>query len=128
MKQLIGFAAIILLSAVSATAGDGRLSNQSLAAVGLGGMQLMSDDQGLDIRGMGVSEGMGADKGGYGDMDHKKHEHGKHHDKHHEKHHEKHGHEFCGHQHQKSCSHPSCSHSICNISSLCHIQGNAHKL
>jgi hypothetical protein len=128
MKLLLGFAAIVCLTAASAKAGDGQLSNHSLRALGLGGMQAMSDDQGLDIRGLGISEQMNGDKGNYGNEDHKKGEHGKNHEKHHEKNHEKKGHEVCGHQHEKNCGRSNCSHSICNISSLCHIQSGAHKL
>ena len=61
MKLFLGVAAIVCLTAASAKAGDGQLSSHSLAALGLGGMQAMSDDQGLDIRGLGVAEEMNGD-------------------------------------------------------------------
>jgi hypothetical protein len=115
MKLLIGFATILCLSAVSAVAGDGRLSDQSLAKIGLGGMQVMSDTQGLGIRGLGVSEGMGG-YGGY--KHHHKDEGDKRHHEHHEKGCEK-GHcdkEHCGHECHQAC-HPSC-----HFESLCHVQ------
>jgi len=137
MKLFIGFAAVLCLSVATAKAGDGRLSNQSLAAVGLGGMQALSDDQGLDIRGLGIAEETQGQESEWGDKDHKQGEYGKDHDKKHEKKHEKHpekpGHEVCDHKHEKdcgksSCSHSSCAHSCCNFSSLCHIQSSAHKI
>jgi hypothetical protein len=106
MKLLIGWAAIVGLSAVSAMAGEGRLSNQSLAKIGLVGMKIMSDSQGLEIRGLGVADGSGYG----GDKDHHHKGEG---NKHHEKHHEK-PHEECGHHHESSC-HPSCHvESLCN--------------
>ena len=112
MKLLFGFAAILGLSAVSAMAGDGRLSNQSLAKIGLGGMKVMSDSQGLEIRGLGVSDGMSGEKG------EKDHHHKGEGNKHHEKKHE----EKCCHEHERCC-HPSC-----HVESLCHVQccGHAH--
>ena len=131
MKLFIGCAAILCLTVATAKAGDGQLSNHSLAAVGLGGMKAMSDDQGLDIRGLGVAEET-QDQGGYGNNDHQKGEDGKHHEKKHEKKHEKHpqkpSHEVCCDKHEKDCGKSSCGHASCNFSSLCHIQSSAHKL
>lgn len=124
MKLFIGFAAIVCLAAASAKAGDGQLSNHSLATLGLSGMHAMSDDQGLDIRGLGISEEMNGEQGNYGNEHNKKGDH----DKHHEKHHQNKGHEQCGQQHQKSCGHSNCSRPSCNFSSLCHIQSSGHKL
>ena len=136
MKLFIAFAAILCLTVATAQAGDGQLTGRSLAAVGLGRMKAMSDDQGLDIRGLGIAEEMQG-QGEYGNNDHKKDDYGKHHEKKHEKHHEKHpqkpGHEVCDKHHEKdcgksSCGHSSCGHVSCNFSSLCHVQSNAHKL
>jgi hypothetical protein len=119
MKLFIGCALVLGLSAVSAMAGDGQLSHQSLAKVGLSGMAMLSDSQGLEIRGLGVSQEIYGDQGNNGDKD--QHQKGdKHHEqKHHEmKHHEK-NHEEC-HDHEK------CGHSTCHVSSLCHLQCAGH--
>lgn len=119
MKLFIGCALVLGLSAVSAMAGDGQLSHQSLAKVGLGGMAMLSDSQGLEIRGLGVSQEMESDQASYGDQDHHQKRDKHHEQKHHEvKHHEK-NHEEC-HDHEK------CGHSICHVSSLCHVQCAGH--
>jgi hypothetical protein len=120
MKLFLGCAVILGLSMVSAMAGDGGLSHQSLAKVGLGGMAMLSDSQGLEIRGLGVSEEMNGDQWNYGDNDHhQKKDHHQKGDQHHEqKHHEK-NHEEC-HEHEK------CGHSTCHVSSLCHVQCASH--
>jgi hypothetical protein len=113
MKQLIGFAAIVLLSAVSATAGDGQLSHQSLGRIGLAGMTAMSDAQGMSIRGLGVYE-----ETGYGDG-----EKGDKHDKHH---HHKGQENKC---HEAKCNHEqkNCGHSGCHVETLCcHVQTSCH--
>jgi hypothetical protein len=60
MKVLLGLAAVVAFSAASAMAGDGRLSDQSLAKMGLAGMHSMSDVQGLHIRGLSVIVGGGS--------------------------------------------------------------------
>ena len=60
MKVLLGLAAVVAFSAASAMAGDGRLSDPSLAKMGLAGMHSMSDAQGLHIRGMSVIVGGGS--------------------------------------------------------------------
>jgi hypothetical protein len=110
MKQLIGFAAILLLSSVSAMAGDGRLSHQSLGKIGLGGMTALSDDQGMAIRGLGVYDETGYGKGEKGEKDHRKHEENKCR--------EGKCHEKCGHE-QKNC---------CHVETLCsHLQTGCHK-
>ncbi|HUE13678.1 MAG TPA: hypothetical protein VMR25_05905 [Planctomycetaceae bacterium] len=103
MKLLIGLAAIVGLSAVSAMAGEGRLSNQSLAKIGLVGMKVMSDSQGLEIRGLGVTDGSG-----YKKDDHHKRE--------------------CDTCHEKECRekeschpHESCCHPSCHLESLCQV-------
>jgi hypothetical protein len=120
MKRLLGLAAVFSLWAATAMAGDGRISSQSLAKVGLSGMTAISDAQGLEIRGLGVSEATSYGKEG---------ENGKDHHKNGEKNecHERKQHENCGHQHE-NCGHSSCGSSCCNFSSLCHIQSSGHKL
>jgi hypothetical protein len=108
MKLLIGLAAIVGLSAVSAMAGEGRLSNQSLAKIGLVGMKIMSDSQGLEIRGLGVTEGSGRKR----DDHHKDDHHQRECDKCHER--------QC---HEKESCHPheSCCHPSCHLESLCQV-------
>src|SRR5580704_8099836 len=51
MKTLLSVAAVVVLAAAPAMAGDGRVSHQSLAKMGLAGMQTMSDSQGMAVRG-----------------------------------------------------------------------------
>jgi hypothetical protein len=108
MKLLIGLAAIVGLSAVSAMAGEGRLSNQSLAKIGLVGMKIMSDSQGLEIRGLGVTEGSGRKR----DDHHKDDHHQRECDTCHER--------QC---HEKESCHPheSCCHPSCHLESLCQV-------
>ncbi len=118
MKLFIGCALVLGLSAVAAMAGDGRLSQQSLAKVGLGGMALLSDPQGLEIRGLGVSEGTYGDQGDHGEKDH--HQKGEKY-KHHENKQHEHKHPEC-HDHQ----HEKCGQSVCHVSSLCHVECTAH--
>jgi hypothetical protein len=115
MKLLIAFATVLCLSAVSAVAGDGQLSDQSLAKIGLGGMQVMSDTQGLEIRGLGVSEGTGS----YGGEKHKHKGEGE------KRHHEK----CCGEKgccEKDHCEREHCGHERqqcgCHFESLCHVQ------
>jgi ABC-type nickel/cobalt efflux system permease component RcnA len=114
MKLFIACTAILGLSAVSAMAGEGRLSHQSLAKVGLTGMTIMSDSQGMEIRGLGVADGSYGDQGDNGQKGDKN----KHHEKkqHENKHHE-HKQQDC-HEHQ----HEKCGQSACHVSSLCHVQ------
>jgi hypothetical protein len=108
MKLRIGFAVIVGLSVVSAVAGEGRLSNQSLAKIGLVGMKVMSDCQGLEIRGLGVTDGSGRK-----DDHHKRECHTCHERQCHEK-------EGC-HPQESSC-HPSCHlESQCQV----HCAGRA---
>lgn len=140
MKLLIGVTAVLAISAASATAGDGRLTNHALANVGLGGMKVMSDYQGLEIRGLGVSEGTGlqGQEGSYG-RDH--HQKGDKYGKHEEKCGQHEG--CCGKECGKSgcgqsccnqsgcknsgCGQSSCCQSGCNFTSLCNIQASTHK-
>jgi hypothetical protein len=55
MKTLLSIASVLVLSAAPAMAGEGRVSNQSLAKMGLSGMQTMSDAQGMQIRGTSIA-------------------------------------------------------------------------
>jgi|SRR5580700_1609684 hypothetical protein len=54
MKSLIALASVAML-AVPAFAGEGHVSNQSLAKMGLSGMKAMADSQGTQIRGLAVA-------------------------------------------------------------------------
>jgi hypothetical protein len=54
MKSLIALASVAML-AVPAFAGEGHVSNQSLAKMGLTGMKAMADSQGAQIRGLSVA-------------------------------------------------------------------------
>ncbi len=60
MKVLLGLAAVVAFSATSAMAGEGRVSDQSLAKMGLANMKTMSDSQGMHIRGLSVLVGGGS--------------------------------------------------------------------
>jgi hypothetical protein len=52
MKALVMlFAVLVALVAAPAVADDGRVSQPALRAVGLGGMQVVSDAQGMQVRG-----------------------------------------------------------------------------
>ena len=56
MKMLFATAALVALSAASAVAADGRVSDHSLARMGLSGMKIMSDVDGNSIRGTSYAE------------------------------------------------------------------------
>jgi hypothetical protein len=45
-------AVIVVLCAAPALAGDGQVSSNQLAKLGLGGMKVMTDTQGMQVRGM----------------------------------------------------------------------------
>jgi hypothetical protein len=51
MKTLLSVAALVVLAGSSAMAADGRVSHQSLNKMGLSGMTVMSDAQGMAVRG-----------------------------------------------------------------------------
>ena len=55
MKSLYAIAAIVALSAVPAFAGEGHVSSNSLANMGLAGLQTMNDAQGMQVRGLSVA-------------------------------------------------------------------------
>jgi hypothetical protein len=54
MKILVALITLVSLSAVPALAGEGRISNHSLARMGLQGMTTMSDADGMSIRGQAI--------------------------------------------------------------------------
>ena len=51
MKVALATAVLVVLVAVPALAGDGNVPQSTLASLGLGGMQKMSDDDGMQVRG-----------------------------------------------------------------------------
>ena len=57
MKNLVfaALAAVIVLGATSVNAADGVPSDDAMAAMGLSNVKMMSDTEGLAIRGQGVS-------------------------------------------------------------------------
>ncbi len=55
-KIVLVLAMIACLSATTATAAEGRISDRSLARMGLQGMQTMSDERGLAVRGAGMED------------------------------------------------------------------------
>jgi hypothetical protein len=57
MKILLGVASVVAFSMVPALAGEGRVSHQSLANMGLAGMTTMSDAQGMQLRGLSAQAG-----------------------------------------------------------------------
>jgi hypothetical protein len=57
MKILLGLASVVAFSVAPALAGEGHVSNQSLAKMGLGSMKAMSDAQGAKLRGLSVTVG-----------------------------------------------------------------------
>lgn len=52
MKTLLALTSLVLISAGSAVAGEGQVADQTLAKMGLGGMQVMTDADGMNVRGM----------------------------------------------------------------------------
>ncbi len=55
MKNVAIASVILMLFAATASAADLAVSNSTLANMGLGSMQVMSDTDGLAVRGKGVS-------------------------------------------------------------------------
>ncbi len=51
-SSVFGLAAMAILVAVPAFAGEGNVSNSTLSALGLGGLEVMSDTDGMKVRGM----------------------------------------------------------------------------
>jgi hypothetical protein len=57
MKILFGAVSVIALGLSPVVAGEGNLSNQSLARMGLAGMKSLSDAQGMQLRGLAAQAG-----------------------------------------------------------------------
>lgn len=57
MKTLFGAVSVIALGLSPVVAGEGNLSNQTLARMGLAGMQSLSDAQGMQLRGLAAQAG-----------------------------------------------------------------------
>ena len=57
MKTLFGAVSVIALGLSPVLAGEGNLSNQSLAKMGLAGMKTLSDNQGMQLRGLAAQAG-----------------------------------------------------------------------
>jgi len=55
MKTLLSIASVLVLSAAPAFAGEGQVTKQSLAKMGLSGMQTMTDSQGQQVRGLSIA-------------------------------------------------------------------------
>ncbi len=55
MKSLYALAAIVALSAAPTFAGEGHVTTNSLAKMGLASMKSMDDAQGMNIRGLSIA-------------------------------------------------------------------------
>jgi len=55
MKYLLMIIAVVMIFAAPVLANDGNVSNDTLAKMGLSGMNAMSDAQGTSVRGMGFA-------------------------------------------------------------------------
>jgi hypothetical protein len=55
MRRFISLACVFALAASPALAGDGQVSTRSLSRMGLGGMQVASDREGLQVRGLSIA-------------------------------------------------------------------------
>jgi hypothetical protein len=58
MKSFAMASVVLLLFAATASAGDLAVSQSALGSMGLGGMQVLSDDEGLAVRGKGTFAGV----------------------------------------------------------------------
>jgi hypothetical protein len=58
MRSVLALGVVLLLFAAPAFAGDGNVPQGTLSSLGLGGMQVVSDAQGMQVRGMSCSFGM----------------------------------------------------------------------
>jgi hypothetical protein len=65
VKHFIFLACLISLSAAPALAGDGQVSNHSLSRMGLGGMNVVSDNEGSQIRGLSIAIAFSSTSGGF---------------------------------------------------------------
>jgi hypothetical protein len=68
MKSFAMASALLLFLAATASAGDLAVSESTLKGMGLAGMQQLSDEDGLAVRGMGLFDnlGLGGFGGGFG--------------------------------------------------------------
>jgi hypothetical protein len=55
MKILLAVATVLALTAAPAFAGEGQVSHKSLAKMGLSSMQTLSDNDGMQIRGLSIA-------------------------------------------------------------------------
>jgi hypothetical protein len=55
MRRFISLACVLVLVGAPALAADGQVSPNSLARMGLGGMKVASDHQGMQVRGLSVA-------------------------------------------------------------------------
>ena len=55
MKSALALVVVMVLFAAPAFAGDGNVPQEALSALGLGGMQVVSDAEGMQVRGMSSS-------------------------------------------------------------------------
>ncbi|HXY35224.1 MAG TPA: hypothetical protein VEI07_13420 [Planctomycetaceae bacterium] len=55
MKRFISAVCVLALTAAPALAGDGQVSKQSLSRMGLGGMKVVSEQEGLQVRGTSIA-------------------------------------------------------------------------
>ena len=55
MKNAVAVFAVLLAGAMPALAEDGRVSGTTLSALGLDGMEVVSDADGMEVRGMSSS-------------------------------------------------------------------------
>ena len=55
MRRFISVACVIALAAAPALAGDGQVSKQSLSRMGLSGMKVVPDQEGLQVRGQSIA-------------------------------------------------------------------------
>ncbi len=55
MKKTLAFVLPMIVAAMPVLADDGQVSESALAGLGLGGMTVVSDDAGMEVRGMSSS-------------------------------------------------------------------------
>ena len=55
MRRVVSLACILALMAAPAMAGDGQVSKRSLDRMGLGGMKVVSDRDGQQVRGLSIA-------------------------------------------------------------------------
>ena len=55
MKIVLCMASLVAFAVTPAFAGEGHVSNRSLANMGLAGMKTLSDSQGMQVRGLSIA-------------------------------------------------------------------------